>query len=211
MNQIHPTAIIGDSVVLGSDVTIGPFACIQGSTTIGDNVWIGAHAVIGSIPEVSSINHQSTEALGEFGVVIGNDTVIREAVLVQSGTHRATTIGRGSFIMNQAYVAHDVILGEGCVLSSGARLAGHVQVGAGSNFGMNSAIHQRTEIGRGAMIGMGAVIVRNVPGFAKVVGVPGRVIGLNGRALDQAGVSLADLQEGSAADGWEDNELERWL
>jgi len=40
--EIHPTAIIDASVVLGKDVSIGPYAVVENEVEIGDRVTIGA-------------------------------------------------------------------------------------------------------------------------------------------------------------------------
>ena len=45
-NIIHKTAIIGDKVKLGKNVSIGPYAVVDGQVTLGDDVTIGAHCVI---------------------------------------------------------------------------------------------------------------------------------------------------------------------
>jgi serine O-acetyltransferase len=41
---------------------------------------------------------------------------------------------------------------------------------------MNVSIKEGVRVGEGSILGMGSVIIRDVPTFSKVVGVPGRVI-----------------------------------
>ena len=44
--MIHPTAIIGNDVNLGSDVKIGPYVIIDGNVTIGKNTEIHASSIL---------------------------------------------------------------------------------------------------------------------------------------------------------------------
>jgi len=47
-------------------------------------------------------------------------------------------------------------------------------VGAGSYVGARAVIRQQLRVGAGALVGMGAVVVRDVPDGATVVGNPAR-------------------------------------
>lgn len=199
--NIHASAIIGDGVQLGADVTIGPGAVILGPTSIGDRVWIGPGAVIGTPPEISSLPQNAAWAgeLEHRGVEIGDDTVIRELSTIHQGSLRTTRVGARSWILNSCYIAHDCLVGDGVTLSAGTRLGGHVHVGDFANLGMNSVVHQRRVIGAGAMVGMGTPISRDVPPFAKAYGNPARIHGLNDFALRRLGVSDEEIDGFRAA------------
>lgn len=198
---IHPSAIIGDGVELGVDVTVGPHAVILGPCVIEDGVWIGPGAVIGTPPEISSLpqNTAWTGDLEHHGVRIGAGTVIRELSTIHQGSHRTTTVGRGCWVLNSVYIAHDCLIGDDVTLSAGARIGGHAVIGDGANLGMGAVIHQRRAIGGGAMIGMGTPVSRDVPPFTKVYGNPPRVRGVNAYALRHAGYddeTIAGLRDG---------------
>jgi acetyltransferase EpsM len=60
-----------------------------------------------------------------------------------------------------------------------AALAGSVIVEEGSQIGINATIRQGIKIGKWVTIGAGAVIVKDVPDYAVVVGNPGRIIKYN--------------------------------
>ena len=53
--MIHPTAIIGKNVNLGSNVEIGPYAVVDGNVKIGDNTKIEASCRITEIPQLERI------------------------------------------------------------------------------------------------------------------------------------------------------------
>ena len=51
------------------------------------------------------------------------------------------------------------------------------RVKARASIGSNATIMCGVTIGEGALIGAGAVVTKDVPDFAIVAGVPGRVVG----------------------------------
>ena len=60
-----------------------------------------------------------------------------------------------------------------------AQVAGRVRVGACAWLGIGCTIIQCLSIGQHSIVGAGAVVIRDVPDFATVVGVPARVIKTN--------------------------------
>lgn len=188
--RIHPSAFIGEGVFIGSGVTVGPNAVVLGPCTIEDGVWIGGGSNIGAPPEITSARQNSAWAgeLEHLGVRIGAGAVIREFAVVHQGSVRETTIGAGSWILNRAYVAHDVLIGEGVTLSAGVSIGGHCQIDNRVNVGMNASVHQHRIIGAGAMIGMGTPLTRDVPPFAMVYGAPPRLRAINTVGMSRAGI-----------------------
>ena len=200
-NQISPAAFIGEGVELGDNVTVGPGAVILGPCVVEDNVWIGPGAQIGAPPEMSNLlqNAAWNGDLQHAGVRIGAGAVIREAAVIHQGSYRETTIGVGSWILNRAYVAHDVLVGEATTVSAGVSIGGHCIIGARVNIGMNAVVHQRRIIADGAMIGMGTPVTRDVPPFAKVYGTPPRLAGVNSVGAERAGHDTAAIEVLAAA------------
>ncbi|SDO40439.1 UDP-N-acetylglucosamine acyltransferase [Cryobacterium flavum] len=195
-NSIHPTAIISGDVKLGVGNTVGAFVVISGPVSIGDNNWIGTGTMIGPPPEVRSFAHPIAlaDATGN-GVAIGSRNVIREGVQIHQGWKAQTRLGDDSFVMNQAYIAHDCVLGDGVTLASSVLLAGHVKLGSGANLGLGTVVHQRVQIGAGSMVGMGSVVTHDVPPFAKAYGSPARVHGANIVAMERQGVSRGSIDQ----------------
>ena len=194
--RVHPSAIIEDGVLLGSNVVIGPFAVIHGGVEIGNNVVIGSHVTIGTAPEIRG-NDQvlfTEPPAGHIGVQIGDSCVIREHVTIQRGSRQTTSIGSSTWLLGQAYVAHDVQIGENVTISSGVRLAGHSQAHDWANIGMNATVHQFRVVGAGCMIGMSSSVTKDVPPLAKAFGVPCRIRGVNTHLADKVLESDLELQ-----------------
>ena len=217
MNRIHHTAIVGPHVRLGNRNVIGPFAVLSGSVSIGDDNWIGSMALIGPPPEVRSFDHPAgddEDSAWGSGVCIGDRNVIRESVQIHQGWREGTRIHDDTFIMNQAYIAHDCAVRARATLASGVRLAGHVTIGSDANLGLGAVVHQGRRIGDGAMVGMGSVVSRDIGPFAKAYGNPARLAGVNTvgatrAALDSEVVAELEVLYSSVPEGRPDGAIAR--
>ena len=77
-------------------------------------------------------------------------------------------------------VGHDTILGKYSTISPGVNIGGFNNIKDGVEFGINSCSVQNINIGSWTTIGAGAVIIRDVPDHAVVVGNPGRILRIGG-------------------------------
>jgi len=90
--------------------------------------------------------------------------------------------GMGVVIGETAEIGDDVLMYKGVVLGgvSLERTKRHPTLGNGVIVGSNAVVLGPIEIGDNSRIGSGAVVVGPVPAYATVVGVPGRVVKVNG-------------------------------
>lgn len=194
-NQVHATAVVGPGVELGADNVVGPYAVLTGPCRVGDRNWIGAHAVIGAPPEIRGHRHGlpwGADPAGP-GVVIGDDSVLRESIAVHAGSEHATRVGNGCFLMNGVYVGHDGDVGDEVTMAAHVALGGHVRIGGAANLGLGVVVHQRRVVGPGAMVGMGSVVTRDVPPYALAFGSPARVRGVNEVGMGRRGIKAGDV------------------
>ncbi|MFW0111612.1 hypothetical protein ACN082_07025 [Rothia sp. CCM 9417] len=96
-------------------------------------------------------------------------------VALHSRTGWNTVLGRGSLVLGDI-VAHDSSLGDFSVLGISSSVLGHVQIGRGVMIAPGAVIHngrpdRPLTIGDGALIGVGAVVDRDVPAGATVMGL----------------------------------------
>ncbi len=104
--------------------------------------------------------------------------------------HPGATIGRRVFIDHgmgvvigeTAEVGDDVLIYKGVVLGgvSLEKVKRHPTIGNGVVLGTDAIVLGPIEVGQNAQIGSGSVVVKPVPPCATVVGVPGRVVKING-------------------------------
>ena len=217
--RAHPTAVISESAVLGEGCVIGPFTVIEDGvrvgagariashvvlhtgTTLGDRVRVGPHSVLGGDPQALSFDGGPTE------LVIGEDTVIHEAVTVHRATGpEPTTVGPGCLIMGQVHLAHDCRIGASAVVAQGAKLAGHVRLGEWAVIGGMTGIHQWVRVGPHAMVGGMSGVHRDVLPYTVADGSPARHRQINAARLRLRGfgpdeiralrTALADVRAG---------------
>lgn len=76
---VHPTAVIGRDVVLGSEVSIQPYVVIEDGAKIGDRTVVGAHGYVGHGAVVGDDCHFHAR------VTIGARCVVGQRVIIHSG------------------------------------------------------------------------------------------------------------------------------
>ena len=149
---IHSTAIIDEGCEIGEKTKIWHFSHILTGSKIGENCNIGQNVVVG--PDVS----------------VGNNCKIQNNVSVYKGVTLEDWVFCGpSMVFTNVYNPRAEIrkMDE----------ARTTLVKKGATIGANATIICGTTLGRYSFIGAGAVITKDVPDHALVVGNPARQIG----------------------------------
>lgn len=84
-------------------------------------------------------------------------------------------IGDACIINTGAIIDHECIIGNGVHICPGVKMAGCVMVEPFAMIGTGAVVMPRVKIGRGALVGAGAVVTKDVPDLAVVMGNPARV------------------------------------
>jgi UDP-N-acetylglucosamine acyltransferase len=160
--SVGPGAIIEDGVRVGIGCTIAAYAIIRRGTTLGESVQVDSFAVLGGEPQSLGFD-PSTESY----LVVGDRTVIREAVTIHRGSSSGamTSVGEDCLLMANSHVAHDCMLGHGIILANNAMIAGHIHIGEKTFVGGGAAIHQFCRVGAHCMIAGNATITADVPPY----------------------------------------------
>jgi UDP-N-acetylglucosamine acyltransferase len=206
--NIHPTALVDPSAVLGSDIEIGPWAIVGPNCTLGDGVRLSARATLERNVTLGQRVHVGIGAIlggdpqdlkyrgEETWVEIGDDTSIREYATINRATsHSITTrVGKGCFLMSYVHLAHDCEVGDNVIISNGTQLAGHVHVEDKAIISGLCAVHQFARIGRHSFIGGCSRVSQDVPPFVRAVGNPIKLFGLNSVGLQRSGFDEAVMK-----------------
>ena len=205
---IHPTAVVHPDVVMGEDVSIGPYAIVEQDVTIGARTDIASHARIGrytTLGEDCQVHHgavvgtvpQDKKFEGEkTRLDVGDRTIIREFAMLNRGTkaHGVTSIGHDTLLMAYVHIAHDCIIGNHVILTNATQLGGHVEIEDYTITGGLVAIHQFVRIGAHTMVSGGSKVSKDICPFIKVARDPLKPVSLNSIGLRRRGYSEDTLR-----------------
>ena len=149
---VHESAYVDGGVKIGHGTKIWHFCHILSNTIIGKNCSFGQNCVVG--PNVKIGN----------GVKVQNNVSIYDGVEIEDDVFLGPSMVFTNVINPRAFIVRrdefkKTLLKKGC------------------SIGANATIVCGTTIGRYAFIGAGAVVNKDVPDFALMVGVPARQIG----------------------------------
>lgn len=159
---VHESAYVDEGAEIGEGTKVWHFSHIMPGSRVGRHCNIGQNVVISP------------------GVTVGDNVKIQNNVSVYTGVT----------------LEDDVFCGPSMVFTNVINPRSHVSrkheyqktlVGRGASLGANSTIVCGHNVGRYAFVGAGAVVTRDVPDYALVVGNPARVVGW----VCQCGVKLA--------------------
>lgn len=145
--QVHETAVVDAGAILGDGTKVWHFSHVLKNTVIGKNCNLGQNVVAG--PDVT----------------IGNGCKIQNNVSVYKGVT----------------LEDDVFCGPSMVFTNVFNPRAHVNrmnevretlIKKGATLGANSTIVCGNTVGRYSFIGAGAVVTRDVPDYALMVGTP---------------------------------------
>lgn len=123
------------------------------------------------------IVHPSVEIEEELLANIGEGSIITAGNLLTVDIK----IGRHVLLNLGCTVGHDVQIGDYCSVMPGVNISGNVTLEEGVFVGTGAKILNNVTIGARTKIGAGAVVTQSLPPDCTAVGVPARVVKVNGK------------------------------
>jgi acetyltransferase EpsM len=105
-------------------------------------------------------------------VEIGVGSMVLGGVVINTGT----SIGKHCIINTSASIDHHNKISDFVHVAPGTHTGGNVTIEEGSFLGIGVSVIPGIKISKWSIIGAGSVAIEDVPDYATVVGVPGRVI-----------------------------------
>jgi acetyltransferase-like isoleucine patch superfamily enzyme len=152
-SEVHKSARIGKSV------TIWSYVQIREDVEIGDNTIIGSYVYIDSKVRIGK------------NCKIQNRALLYEPAEIAEGVF----IGPGVVLTNDNYPR--AINPDGTIKSGIDWEKEGVIISKGASVGAGAICVAPVKIGEWALVGAGAVVTKDVPSFAVVVGNPARIVG----------------------------------
>lgn len=149
---VHPSSIVDEGVEIGEGTRIWHFCHVLKGSRIGKNCVLGQNVMVG--PDVT---------VGD-GCKIQNNVSLYKGVRLEEGVFCGPSMVFTNVIIPRAFIERKDEFRDTLVRK-------------GATIGANATVICGVTIGRYAMVGAGAVVTRDVPDFALILGVPGRKAG----------------------------------
>jgi UDP-2-acetamido-3-amino-2,3-dideoxy-glucuronate N-acetyltransferase len=168
---VNEHAVVDEGVEIGEGTKIWHFSHVQKGSKIGKNCVLG-----------QNVNVANDVTIGNY-VKIQNNVSVYEGVTLED------------YVFCGPSMVFTNILDPRCKYPQvGKEFYIKTLVKEGASLGANSTIVCGHTIGRFAFIGAGAVVTKDIPDFALVVGNPGRIVGW----VSEAGKKLKFDENGEA-------------
>ncbi len=150
--QVHPSAIVDEGAVLGEGTRVWHFAHVCAGARIGSGCSLGQGVYVGNEVSIGD-NVKIQNHVSVYDAVTLEDDVFCGPSMVFTNVHnpRSRVPRRGEY--RRTRVRRGATLGANCTIVCGCT------------------------VGEYAFVGAGAVVSRDVPAFALVLGVPARRVG----------------------------------
>lgn len=215
---IHPTAVLGQEVVLGKNVSIGAYVVIGDRVQIGDGVTIHPHCMIYDQAVIGAGSLLHSHAVVRESVQLGQRVILQNGAVIGSDGYGFAPLKDGSFykilqagtvvidddVEVQAHAAIDRATIGTTKVGRGTKIDNLVQVGHGSTIGKHSLLCAQTGIAGSTQIG-NHVILAGQAGTTGHLKVGDRVV-----AAARTGISQS-VPPGKQIGGFPEVEHKLWL
>lgn len=148
----HETAIIDDGAEIGDDTKVWHFTHVMPKAKLGKGCNLGQNVFVAS------------------NVILGDNVKVQNNVSIYEGVECEQDV-----FLGPSMVFTNISTPRSAIIRKGTYEKTLVKIGA--SVGANATIVCGHEIGAYAFIAAGAVVTKNIPDYALVMGVPGKIAG----------------------------------
>jgi UDP-2-acetamido-3-amino-2,3-dideoxy-glucuronate N-acetyltransferase len=170
--NVHPSAIVDAGAQLGEGTRVWHFVHVCAGARIGPGCSLGQGVYVGNDVQIGR-NVKIQNNVSVYDAVTLEDDVFCGPSMVFTNVHNPRSAVTRKHEYRRTLIRQGATLGANCTVVCG------------------------TTVGRYAFVGAGAVVSRDVPDFALVVGVPARQIGWMSRHGERLELPLSGEAEAS--------------
>ena len=148
----HETAVVDDGCEIGKGTRIWHFSHVMSGARLGENCNLGQNVLVSD------------------DVILGNNVKVQNNVSIYTGV-----ICEDDVFLGPSMVFTNIVNPRSAVVRKGSYVK--TLVGKGASIGANATIICGNSLGEFCFIGAGAVVTKDVPPYALVVGNPGKQVG----------------------------------
>jgi UDP-2-acetamido-3-amino-2,3-dideoxy-glucuronate N-acetyltransferase len=148
----HETAVVDDGCEIGKGTRIWHFSHVMSGARLGENCNLGQNVLVSD------------------DVILGNNVKVQNNVSIYTGV-----ICEDDVFLGPSMVFTNIVNPRSAVVRKGAYVK--TLVGKGASIGANATIICGNNLGEFCFIGAGAVVTKDVPAYALVIGNPGKHVG----------------------------------
>ncbi|MCU1480114.1 MAG: N-acetyltransferase [Subtercola sp.] len=169
-------------------MTVSATATVESSADVSPAAEVGAETKIWHLAQVRENANVGKQCIIGRGAYVGPGVIIGDRCKIQNGAlvYEPAVLEDGVFIGPAVVLTNDLfpraVTPRGDLKSADDWHAVGVTIRTGASVGARAVCIAPVTIGRWAMVAAGAVVTKDVPDFALVVGVPARRVGWVGRA-----------------------------
>jgi len=148
----HETAVVDEGCEIGRGTRIWHFSHIMSGARLGENCNLGQNVLVSD------------------DVILGNNVKVQNNVSIYTGVTCEDDV-----FLGPSMVFTNIVNPRSAVVRKGEYVK--TLVGKGASIGANATIICGNNLGEFCFIGAGAVVTKDVPAYALVVGNPGKQVG----------------------------------
>lgn len=170
---VHPGCWVGPGCEIGERTVLFPNVVLYPGTRIGRRCRVHAGAVLGADGFAYQPGPTGPRRVPHVGGLrVEDDVEIGANTTIDRGLLEDTVIGAGSKIDNLVQIGHNVALGRAVILAAQVGLAGSARIGDGAVLGGQAGVADHARVGAGARVGAQAGVHGEVPAGEAVLGTP---------------------------------------